>query len=431
MRFAPFLSVLFLAAPVAAQDDVRRPVPEAAITAYSDGNLDGSLADLEAANEACQNDAPVGDRCFDLLIALCRVTSDLGERQRALAYAEEAARVARTGRDREKAFRILGGLRQEAWDFEGAERAYRISLEEVEAIEGRWSRETASAYDELATAIEAQGRNAEAEALFRIALEILDTVLEPDDPRLGVALNNLAVTLHSQKKYREAGPLLRRAITLSERGLDAGDPELLAQYQNYLVNLTNQYQFDYASQLAAKIIAAYESAPGTTLVELAVAQVNLGSLLHRQGRFEEADAAFMRAYELRLQAEGTESPALITVLNNLAYNAQKAGRTTSARESYRAARGLAVRYMERTHRHRIAINIGLADLAAEEPGGAAQSRAYLSEAIEGVLERMSSFTRFDEAAQAELRQYRPYILRRVKWAWDETRAQAAGEPPSR
>ncbi len=68
---------------------------------------------------------------------------------------------------------------------------------------------TLASLNNLASALEGDGRYADAEPLFREALDLCRQVLGPKDPQTLTSMNNLAMVLQDQGRYVEAESLYR------------------------------------------------------------------------------------------------------------------------------------------------------------------------------------------------------------------------------
>ena len=153
-----------------------------------------------------------------------------------------------------------------------AEEALRIAIQR----EGPDGMEAALAYSSVAEAHRAMGSGARALPLYRQARALYQKALGPDSPRVATLLSQEGLILMQDGKLALAEQSMRQAV----RSLS-------------------------------------KSCPGC-LVELTVAQSNLGLLHARQKRYREADEAYSTAIELREKLAVSRGPELADALQSLA-----------------------------------------------------------------------------------------------------------------
>jgi tetratricopeptide (TPR) repeat protein len=153
-----------------------------------------------------------------------------------------------------------------------AEEALRIAIHR----EGPDSMEAALAYSSVAEAHRSMGSGARALPLYRQARALYQKALGPDSPRVATILSQEGLILMQDGKLALAQQAMTQAVqTLSK------------------------------------------SCPGC-LVELTIAQSNLGLLHLRQKRYREADEAYSAAIALREKFAVKRGPELADALQSLA-----------------------------------------------------------------------------------------------------------------
>jgi tetratricopeptide (TPR) repeat protein len=153
-----------------------------------------------------------------------------------------------------------------------AEEALRIAIHR----EGPDSMEAALAYSSVAEAHRSMGSGARALPLYRQARALYQKALGPDNPRGATLLSQEGLVLMQDGKLALAAQAMRQAVQ-----------------------------------------SLSKSCPGC-LVELTIAQSNLGLLHVRQKRYREADEAYSAAIELREKFAVSPGPELADALQSLA-----------------------------------------------------------------------------------------------------------------
>ena len=153
-----------------------------------------------------------------------------------------------------------------------AEEALRIAIHR----EGPDSMEAALAYSSVAEAHRSMGSGARALPLYRQARALYQKALGPDSPRVATILSQEGLILMQDGK-----------LSLAERAMKQAVQSLSKSCQGCLVELT-------------------------------VAQTNLGLLRLRQKRYREADEAYTAAIELREKLAVSRGPELADALQSLA-----------------------------------------------------------------------------------------------------------------
>lgn len=239
----------------------------------------------------------------------------------------------------------------------GAEAAYKLGIERIDAAVGRehpWMgralnnlgltyhvlgryREALDMYDQTlaiyavveqpnsgaiqttmtnkAVAFRALGRYAEADGIYREVLAIREATLEPGDARIGSSLHNMAVNLFSMDRHQEAEDAWRRAFEIREAALGADHPltvQTLWQRANALVALGRPGPAEAMMRRAVEGLDTGQDDP-----DLSSALAALGGLLTQRGELLEAEAILNRAVEVAARLD-PDHPDVSAALQDLA-----------------------------------------------------------------------------------------------------------------
>ncbi len=107
-----------------------------------------------------------------------------------------------------------------------AEGLYREALQIGADTIGTAHPDYANHLNNLAGVVQEQGRYAEAEGLYRDAMQIDADTIGTAHPSYATRLNNLGVNMYYQKKYTEARDLMEQALDIRKATLPADHPEI-------------------------------------------------------------------------------------------------------------------------------------------------------------------------------------------------------------
>jgi serine/threonine protein kinase len=212
-----------------------------------------------------------------------------------------------------ESFFQLGVLFSNTGQRDRAEDAYRQAIAFYEKVGGQLDRITyrtnlAQYQAGLAGVLAATGRGGEAEKAWRAAVELMEqqVMLFPDNPSWRIALGNnqigLAAALARAGKAEEAAALRRTAGQLFRQLWDERADEWSARFLGSVAwGLREVGDFPAAEKAIRQRLGLVEAqladAPREPALrkELMHARANLGTLLQRDGRLEEAAGEFRRA----------------------------------------------------------------------------------------------------------------------------------------
>jgi serine/threonine-protein kinase len=197
----------------------------------------------------------------------------------------------------------LGRLRHAKKDYKGAERFYEEALAIRRRRLGAVHPEVATTLNNLAVLYEDEGDLLKAERTYRDVLDMRRRLLGPRHPRVARSLSNLATLLQRRKDFREAEPLFREAWSIADESLGPKHPERAVYMRNLASVLLDQGRVAEAEPLAREALEIQRQAIPTSW-RVADAEGVLGGCLAAQGRFKEAEALLVGAYEALSKDQG-------------------------------------------------------------------------------------------------------------------------------
>ena len=215
------------------------------------------------------------------------------------------------------------------------------------------------------------GRFEEATPLLQQAVTLRRETEGAESPGVGASQTELAQLLDNQGKLKEAEEMLRSSITILERDSIVQAKPLSLSW-SVLGNVFQQggrYPDAEAAYRRALTLAAFDTASRPRRPEMLA---NLGTVLGRQAKIDEATTLLREAVDLSRAQNGTEHPMTATMLNNLAATLAEGGDFPGAEPAYREALAIRRARFEAPH-PAIAVSINnLADLlmSKKDPAGA-------------------------------------------------------------
>ncbi len=281
----------------------------------------------------------------------------------ARAVGDENARVAA----RLRAVRATGNAFRASGRYRIADRILDRAARAAARHHGDDSLEVAGILNDLGVVRKFAGRFDEARTCYTRVEAILAAagLLESAD---GATLfHNLGGLLHAEGRFAEAEVPARRGleIRLNVAGPDHHTADLdriaLASILDHL-DLRAE-----AEELLQLTLPRLRERLGPDS-EVAVALTNLGALVQRDGRYDEAERLYREALAIRERELGPRSPSLAGTLNNLGTVLRRAGRPDEARAVFERALAVLGRSVGPEHPTRRTIEINLERL--DHPGRA-------------------------------------------------------------
>ncbi len=157
---------------------------------------------------------------------------------------------------------------------------------------------TATAYDELASALNDQARYADAERYHLKALQIRRRTLGDDHPGTATGYGNLAGCLSNQGRFAGAETEVRKGLAISRKLRGEEDRVTLIILNNLAGYLSAQGKHGEAVEGHRTVLAVRLSVLGEENLDTAVSYGNLAASLHKQGKYAEAEDTHLKAFAI-------------------------------------------------------------------------------------------------------------------------------------
>ncbi len=195
----------------------------------------------------------------------------------------------------------------------------------------------------------AQKRLPEAEQLLRRALAIWSEVHGPEDLSSMWAASALGLVLMEEERFDEAEAQFQHALRVRVREYGPSSPSVLAVRSHIAAIRFRQKDYVAAAEVLQAILAE-QTLPGRPEdLHLASTLNNLGLVLLRLDRAEEAERASARATEVRERLLPDGHPDLAASYNNLAVALYELRRFPEAADAFRAAANCTMKRHGRSH----------------------------------------------------------------------------------
>jgi Tfp pilus assembly protein PilF len=253
---------------------------------------------------------------------------------------------------------------------------------------GEEDADVATALQNLAALLKAQGKYDEAEPLYRQSLAIdrkVSTLMSvylfhrtscqvygDEHPKVATDLNNLAELLRAQGKYNETEPLHRQSLEIKRKVLGEQHPSVAASFNNLAELLKTQGKYDEAEPLYRRSLAIDRKVSALMSVclfhrtscqvygdehpKVATDLNNLAELLRAQGKYDEANPLYQQSLAISrkvcaihlvassrdhsCKVLGEEHRDVAALLNNLALLLIAQGKYDEVEPLYRQSLGI-------------------------------------------------------------------------------------------
>lgn len=202
----------------------------------------------------------------------------------------------------------------------------------------------AIALNNLANAVNQQGRHTEALALFGEALDLVEQIFGDDHPKTARFLSNLASIENTLKHLDVALASIQRALQIQEAAFGSEDPQVAFTLITLGSIEKNLGHYEDSRNALERALAIQEHTYGPDHSILALVLNHLGVLAQRQSRLDDAERFHRRALAI-YETANPDHPDISDELDNL-------GRVAEARGEYRQARIYFLQSLERVERQR-------------------------------------------------------------------------------
>ncbi|MBZ0232092.1 MAG: tetratricopeptide repeat protein, partial [Deltaproteobacteria bacterium] len=297
--------------------------------------------------------------------------------------------------------------------------AYPVALEEVERCVALRERATprddvglARALHLRAIVLEALDRNDDALASEERAIALTRAALGDRHPNLARMLNTQAVLFREEDRYAESEATLRHVLSIQEE-IDPTSSDLGATLMNLGNVLRKLGRLDDATAVYRRSVAIYEAKAGPRHSLVANALDMLGLNLTESGHHAEGEAAALRSIAIRQDNGSGEHPSQAAALRLLGKQYRFVKQPAKALERYRQALVIVEKKYGKDHPMTVSTSAGVGEALADL-GRDAEARA--------VLERAKTLTTAPEAAGQLARI--DFALARTMWSTPSLRAEA-------
>jgi len=158
---------------------------------------------------------------------------------------------------------------------------------------------------------------ARAEALLRKALSRTDR-FPPQDPRRATTLNNLASALEMQGKDREAEDMYRQSLDAFESSVGVDHPAVETAAQNLARVACAESDWATAGLAYKRILNIQESTLGLSNPEFGKTLTDLAGIYIKQEKYSLAEPLYKRALAIDVKALGRDHPQSLQLLERYA-----------------------------------------------------------------------------------------------------------------
>ena len=245
--------------------------------------------------------------------------------------------------------------------YEQAETHWRRAVELLTGLGGEHDQETLRAMDQLAMAVDYQGRARDAESMYMQVLEGLRRSVGDDDPQTLMTINNLAEAIRAQERFNEAERLHEQNLERRRRILGPNHPDTLETMNNlaaiyYLLSKPEPAESMFEETWAGRRRVLGDNHP-LTLITMS----NLAVVRKSMGKLAEAEPLLRLSLDADRRIQGPEHPDTLTDMHNL-------GLLLIAQEKYDEAAALMAetlslrqRILGETHPYTLSTMQGLLD----------------------------------------------------------------------
>ena len=176
-----------------------------------------------------------------------------------------------------------------------AESLAREELALARQLYGEKNDQFATALQNVADALGAQGKHAEAEPMMRQAADVMSAAYPGGNLLVARSIKFWAVELELLSRFQEAEAPLREALTMARRSGGDKTAQIMSVAQELSYTLTMLGKYDEALALGQEALGIISRQFGTQSVLYTHAQVLVADALRGQGRYAEAEPMLLAA----------------------------------------------------------------------------------------------------------------------------------------
>ena len=276
--------------------------------------------------------------------------------------------------------------------------------------------DTASSMNNLAIALQEQGKWQEAEEMHREVLEITRRDLGQEHRKTLASMNNLAIVLQEQGNWQEAEEMHREVLEIKRRDLGQEHRKTLASMNNLAIVLQEQGNWQEAEEMHREVLEIKRRDLGQEHRKTLASMNNLAIVLQEQGKWQEAEEMHREVLKVRCGVLGEEHPDTASSMNNLATVLQEQRKWQAAEEMHREALEIRRRVLGEEHQDTLSSMTNLANVLRERHKQDCRFRYSLSSAshAERVTDAIDKLHRAIEALNPRVDDDHPQLLERKR-----------------
>jgi eukaryotic-like serine/threonine-protein kinase len=196
---------------------------------------------------------------------------------------------------------------------------------------------------------DALGEPSKVEGIFRERLALQRKLWGEENLDVSESLNNLAIALEREGKYAEAEPLFRKALALRRKLLGNENLRVARSLQNLGGCFLNRGNFAEAEPPLREALAMNRKLLGNDCPEVANSLADVAKVLFEQSKLPEAESLDRQVLAMERNFVGNENPQIIRPLNSLARVLNAQGKSPEAESLYREALAMARKFLDPEH----------------------------------------------------------------------------------
>jgi non-specific serine/threonine protein kinase/serine/threonine-protein kinase len=212
----------------------------------------------------------------------------------------------------------LAGALERQGKFASAEELYAKTLEIRRRSLGTEHPDTLTAMSALGTVYAEQGKHGSAEAIYVALIPLERRSFGGEDNHTLSSVNNLAAVYTEQRKYAEAEPLLLNLLEVRRRVNGEEHPRTLMVTTNLAELYRDQSKYTLAEPLYVKVLEVLRRIRGENHPETIYTTNSLAGLYVAEREYPRAEALYTQALQAGRRVLGEEHPLTLDSINGLA-----------------------------------------------------------------------------------------------------------------